>query len=621
MANTAVTGTIVNESGKPHVGLRVAAVDVESLSKDILLGIAVTDFAGRFRIEYSKWKYSLAGLTDDPDIQLYVGNGYGRVIHRSKVYEDVGEDTIDVGEIVLTDADVSGWLVTNMTGSPTMLSRNFVESLIDNKVAFERVMDLVSSATETVSSIQLYFDVKKLLMTFDQDNFVEGQEVKGKSLEDELLTANRDRNVEVKLLMNDFTGFPYPVDTAGVVEEFFEDADDHTVKVGRFGTGINNALHSKMFIFDSDTALMNASPLIQEYWDDTSHSVDEFRRGSFSYGKNAIRKPVHESSVLLRGPCVTDLSNTFMGLWRYAVEEQINVSPAAAAPDANASVQIARTVPGAILSPGFGEIGILEAYLRAIQQAEQYIYIEDQYITFRPLAGTINHALKQNDSLRVIIVANVAVDAPSYGTWQNNLLRDLYLSCEKEGTSNRLGIYTLWAHDPGPKNRIIPIYIHSKAAVVDDKWATIGSANLDGQGLYQSHHLWWVSKSDQTEERAVEVNAIVYNGVDGQLQSDFPANLRRTLFAEHLGLDPNSNELSLSNSRNWVDLWNSLADAKLGGLSGSPILPFGARILKWVGKSDPEDYLKELGVPEEQLDKIEVMSQVKGFDLKKGKWK
>src|SRR5262249_21183923 len=52
--------------------------------------------------------------------------------------------------------------------------------------------------------------------------------------------------------------------------------------------------------------------------------------------------------------------------------------------------------------------------------------------------------------------------------------------------AKRVGIFTLWScNEKTSKYEIMPIYVHSKSAIVDDVWATIGSANLDGASLNQ----------------------------------------------------------------------------------------------------------------------------------------
>ncbi|MGH2515990.1 MAG: phospholipase D-like domain-containing protein, partial [Ktedonobacterales bacterium] len=61
--------------------------------------------------------------------------------------------------------------------------------------------------------------------------------------------------------------------------------------------------------------------------------------------------------------------------------------------------------------------------------------------------------------------------------------------------------------------RYRPVYVHAKVAIVDDRWATAGSANLNSRGV--SHD--------------AELNISV-------LDDDFARSLRLALWAEHIGL-------------------------------------------------------------------------------------
>ena len=74
-----VIGTIVEEeSGKPIAGLQVRAFDKDFLFDD-KLGTAVTDAAGKFRIDYSSLDFSLIqDLETVPELYIRVFDSTGK---------------------------------------------------------------------------------------------------------------------------------------------------------------------------------------------------------------------------------------------------------------------------------------------------------------------------------------------------------------------------------------------------------------------------------------------------------------------------------------------------------------------------------------------------------------
>jgi phosphatidylserine/phosphatidylglycerophosphate/cardiolipin synthase-like enzyme len=81
--------------------------------------------------------------------------------------------------------------------------------------------------------------------------------------------------------------------------------------------------------------------------------------------------------------------------------------------------------------------------------------------------------------------------------------------------ARQLHFFTLATCAPQPDQgqmRYRPVYVHAKVAVVDDRWATIGSANLNSRGM--SHD--------------AELNVAA-------LDAEFARGLRLMLWAEHAG--------------------------------------------------------------------------------------
>ena len=104
-----------------------------------------------------------------------------------------------------------------------------------------------------------------------------------------------------------------------------------------------------------------------------------------------------------------------------------------------------RTVPPAIgVGAPTGEIEILEAYQRAFANARRFIYVEHQYLLFRPILEAIRVAMDRNPNLQVIALLNQNPDQGQfmYREWQNRAILDIL-----GPTNSRFHVLTLvaWA--------------------------------------------------------------------------------------------------------------------------------------------------------------------------------
>jgi len=335
------------------------------------------------------------------------------------------------------------------------------------------------------------------------------------------------------------------------------------------------------------------------------------------------------------------VNDTFVELWGHAGTGIANSDPVPSA-ETNAAVQIVRTLPANLVpSAPDGEAGVLEAYLRAIGEAQEFVFLDNQYFTEVAIADALARALIRKKALEVIMVINGKVDLPFYNSLQPELIVRMYeeLSKHRDDPSAklRLGVFTLWSHDAASTpQRILRTYTHAKTAIVDDKWATIGSANLDGVSLNLSQHVIHpVTLRDRREEREVDVNAVIFNGVNGLPPSTVPADFRRALWAEHLGLELDDAVLESRPADGWLALWKSRAEAKLKGLIEVPPRRETARVLAWRPKTRPpknrEDeldppsaeplkHLLELGLTEEGLRHLTVETAGRSFDFRTGQW-
>ena len=413
------------------------------------------------------------------------------------------------------------------------------------------------------------------------------------------------------------------------VRKYFESSGRPHVTVQAFEQSALNAgvLHAKLVLVDGAHAVSVGSPFVQRYVDSHDHRIDAPMRG------DCTNLPVHDASFAVDGPAVGDLHDTYRFLWNTAAPSdtlpplQDVPQPQNAGGDAICSMQIVRTLSsGRFDNPEDGEKGILEAYLRAIAEAKHLIYLENQYFTNDAIGHALVEAMKRTPELCVIMVVPIKPDIPTYPRKQRQLITRIRKAIGQtpEGPQ-RYGVFTRWSHElthlatpPGTSRptvdrrpRILPIYIHAKAGLVDDTWATIGSANLDGLSLDSSYVSDILRKLFHTrEQRAIEVNGLFFNNVAGQPASGIVDLMRRRLWAEHLGYrvapdvpDINAPAILTPPPGGWLKLWSDRAEALRQQLINHPDEPQDgmAKVLAWPTDDTTRDYprkhLEALGVP------------------------
>ncbi len=198
------------------------------------------------------------------------------------------------------------------------------------------------------------------------------------------------------------------------------------------------------------------------------------------------------------------------------------------------------------------------------------------------------------------------------------------------------------------KPRLIRDYVHAKTAVVDDQWATVGTANLDGVSLSLSEQEYaartFLFGPDRTDPnlRGSEVNAVIHDPAAA-------ADLRKKLWAEHLGLLTTTGDRDFAHpslqtppSGGWLKVWNDAATLKVIGLKTAANTVVKSRFLPFprdaagvplfskeeVSNADPTDrvtfttqspfgFLHLLGV---NLSAFEVQEIVGSYDHENHKW-
>ena len=230
--------------------------------------------------------------------------------------------------------------------------------------------------------------------------------------------------------------------------------------------------HEKLVVVDDRVAFVGGIDLTT-YAGDRYDSSDHAARGTLGW---------HDAACRLRGPVVTDVANHFRERWQDVTGEEL-VEPKPQRRTGTTEVQAVRTVPEHVYDSIPGEFRILEAYTRALKSAERLIYLENQFLWSSEIAQILHEKLSHppRDDFRVVLV--LPANPNDGGDDTRGQLADLV---EADDGSGRMLACTLRALGRlGPD----PVYVHAKIGIVDDRWLTLGSANLNEHSLFNDTEL------------------------------------------------------------------------------------------------------------------------------------
>ncbi|HJO80647.1 MAG: hypothetical protein CL435_05705 [Acidimicrobiaceae bacterium] len=196
---------------------------------------------------------------------------------------------------------------------------------------------------------------------------------------------------------------------------------------------------------------------------------------------------IHDVHCLMRGPSVTDVHDNFVMRWNGASQrdQKHGAWPVGGTDDLDSPVgrtalvgdttaQIVRSVlPGLYPELPNGENSVRAQYLEAIGAARDYIYIEDQILLSRVVLVALGEALERGVVVVALVPGDPMPELARYRAFPGIAAGYDALAALAEHAGFCLAAPAArrsWGYEE--------IYVHSKTMVVDDRWATIGSANL-----------------------------------------------------------------------------------------------------------------------------------------------
>jgi phosphatidylserine/phosphatidylglycerophosphate/cardiolipin synthase-like enzyme len=231
--------------------------------------------------------------------------------------------------------------------------------------------------------------------------------------------------------------------------------------------------HEKTIVIDDRVAFVGGIDLTLDAGDPYDSS-EHVARGRVGW---------HDAAVRLRGPAIVDLAEHFRLRWEAASDERLP-APIAPAEAGDVEVQITRTLPGDVFEKlPRGDYSLLEAYTSALRSAEKLVYLENQFLWSPEIVGILADKLRDppSDDFRILLLLPAeARDGTDVSCGQVAAL------IEADDDNARFLACTLYARTRRFSDLI---YVHSKIGIVDDRWLTIGSANLNSHSLFNDTEL------------------------------------------------------------------------------------------------------------------------------------
>ncbi|MBV8396813.1 MAG: phospholipase [Actinobacteria bacterium] len=355
-----------------------------------------------------------------------------------------------IGALQALDAPPGDWAST----ASLPRDRNALDLFVDGHEALPAIVEAIRSARSHVHLAGWFFS----------PDFELGE--RGLTLRKVL--AETAERADVRVLA--WAGSPLPL----FHPDRGESADALEQLAG--GTRIRTALdarerpmhchHEKLVVVDDRVAFVGGidlTTLAGDRFDTSEHPA----RGSVGW---------HDAAARVEGPVVGDVATHFALRWRAVTGEHVDVgSPS---PAGGVTVQFTRTVPEHIYADlAHGEFSILEAYVAALRGAQRFVYLESQFLWSPEVVAVLAEKLRNppHPDFRLVVVLPAR---PNNGADDTRGQLGTLAAADK---GRRFLACTLFQSGTQPPQHV---YVHAKIAIVDDRWMTIGSANLNEHSLF-----------------------------------------------------------------------------------------------------------------------------------------
>lgn len=285
--------------------------------------------------------------------------------------------------------------------------------------------------------------------------------------------------------------------------EFVVDNGGQAILDNRLPTGRFASHHQKYIVVDgasSQAAYIGGIDVAPDRMDSTAHdsSIPRMEEGN---------KAWHDVQLKLEGPAVSDAMRLFQERWNDPRKPHAYPAAGGSVPNPLADSEISQiggtggTHSVQLLSSyachskdGDGEISPFpfapdgryvyqEALIRAINNAEYYIYIEDQYCWPSEVVAALGDAVARD--VKVILVLAHEFEPAGLVPYHNFLRgRAIESLVGRDSAKDRVFVYRLERTPVDPQAQTNEqIFVHAKTMIIDDRYLVIGSGNLNRRSM------------------------------------------------------------------------------------------------------------------------------------------
>lgn len=458
--------------------------------------------------------------------------------------------------------------------------------LIDGAAYFSALADAMAEARESILILGWDFDSRVRLKY--RDDFSSPLPQLGEFVNS---LVSKQRSLHVHILVWDFAMI-FALDREAL--PFFGPPWRHHARVhfhmdGNHPVGASH--HDKIVVIDDSMAFVGGNDLTKGRWDTPEHRLQDPRRTDFN---GALLPPHHDIQVAVEGDIAAALGALARERWWRATGRRIrtpsrrnNCWPPHLQQDlANVDVAVALTEPK---YGGDREVRQIETLLcDAVAAAERSIYIENQYLSAAAVGDALAARLHKGGELEIMIVAPQASHGWLEGVTMDVLRHRLVTRLRESDRQGRLRICC-----PVLEGQREPcLSVHSKLLIVDDRFVSVGSANLSNRSMGFD----------------TECNLALEAGRRNDVRQAI-AGLRDTLLAEHLGTTP---ELVAANLAERGSLIQTVDRLRVNG--SRTLEPIDCSVPQWFDQMIPQSAVldPEAPVAPERLIQEFVLSEQRG---------